>query len=109
MNPEVKHAGPELHKQESATPDGAERIQARKVYIPLVDIVETDQALVLVADMPGVDDKAADVTVEKKNRRWSLHGDPEELKRFNMDRIFDEDAFSDAVSGFILVRRRLKA
>lgn len=52
-------------KQESAIPQGTERTKVRKVYVPLVDIVETDQALMLVADMPGVDENGIDVTVEK--------------------------------------------
>src|SRR5258708_35685233 len=54
-----------VHKHESETPHGTERIQARKVYVPLVDIVETDQALLLIADMPGVDQSGVDVNVEK--------------------------------------------
>lgn len=65
MSCEVKHEEPNVSKQESATPDGAERIHATKVYVPLVDIVETDDALVLVSDMPGVDEQGVDVTVEK--------------------------------------------
>jgi HSP20 family molecular chaperone IbpA len=54
-----------LHKQESSTPEGSERIQARKVYVPLVDIVETGDALVLISDMPGVDQAGVDVVIEK--------------------------------------------
>lgn len=52
-------------KKESETPHGAERTKARKVFVPLVDIVEAEGALLLVADMPGVDEKGIDVTVEK--------------------------------------------
>ncbi|MGE5195575.1 MAG: Hsp20/alpha crystallin family protein [Deltaproteobacteria bacterium] len=65
MNPEVKHEEAHPHKQESTTPQGTERIQARKVYVPQVDILETDQALLLVSDMAGVDEKGVDITVEK--------------------------------------------
>jgi HSP20 family molecular chaperone IbpA len=54
-----------VHKHESQTPHGTERIQSRKVYVPLVDIVETDQALLLISDMPGVDERGVDVNVEK--------------------------------------------
>jgi HSP20 family molecular chaperone IbpA len=53
-----------VHKHESETPQGIERIQARKVYVPQVDIVETDEALLLIADMPGVDQSGVDVNVE---------------------------------------------
>jgi HSP20 family molecular chaperone IbpA len=40
--------------------------------VPLVDIVETADALVLVSDMPGVDDRGVDVTVEKNV--LTIHG-----------------------------------
>jgi HSP20 family molecular chaperone IbpA len=40
--------------------------------VPLVDIVETADALVLVSDMPGVDDQGVDVTVEKNV--LTIHG-----------------------------------
>ncbi len=65
MNPEVKHEEGKPHKQESATPEGTERIQARRVYVPHVDILESDHSLLLVADMPGVDENGIDITIEK--------------------------------------------
>ncbi len=65
MNPEVKHEEAKPHKQESAAPEGTERTYARKVYVPQVDILETEQALLLVAEMPGVDEGGVDITVEK--------------------------------------------
>jgi len=65
MNAEVKHEDASTHKQESASPNGTERIKARKVYVPAVDILETDQSLLLVSEMPGVDDAGVDVTIEK--------------------------------------------
>jgi HSP20 family molecular chaperone IbpA len=65
MNPEVKHEEAKPHKQESATPEGTERIQSRRVYVPHVDILETDDTLLLVGDMPGVDENGVDVTIEK--------------------------------------------
>jgi HSP20 family protein len=65
MNCQVNHEEANVNKQESATPDGTERTHACKVFVPLVDIVETDSALVLVSDMPGVDDKGVDITIDK--------------------------------------------
>ena len=38
---------------------------SRRVYVPRVDVYETKDSIVLVADMPGVDDKSLDITVEK--------------------------------------------
>jgi HSP20 family molecular chaperone IbpA len=65
MTTEVRHESPAPPKQESETPQGTERTKARKVYVPLVDIVETDEVLTLVADMPGVDEQGVDVMIEK--------------------------------------------
>jgi HSP20 family molecular chaperone IbpA len=64
-NTATKNDEANLHKQESATPDGSERIKSRKVFVPLVDIVETNDALVLISDMPGVDQTGVDVVIEK--------------------------------------------
>jgi HSP20 family protein len=52
-------------KQEVSGPDGVERTRTGKVYLPAVDIYETDQDVVLVADMPGVDENSVDVSLEK--------------------------------------------
>ncbi len=55
----------ETEKQEVATVNGSERTRARKAYVPRVDIFETKNEIVVVADMPGVDEKSVDITLEK--------------------------------------------
>jgi len=55
----------DVDKQEATTVDGAERTRDRKAFIPRVDIYETNDEIVIVADMPGVDEKSVDVTLEK--------------------------------------------
>ncbi|PKN37971.1 MAG: heat-shock protein Hsp20 [Deltaproteobacteria bacterium HGW-Deltaproteobacteria-2] len=42
-----------------------EKIRNVKIFVPRVDIYETRDALFLIADMPGVDDKSVDVELEK--------------------------------------------
>jgi HSP20 family molecular chaperone IbpA len=37
----------------------------RRVYTPKVDIVETDDAIDVIADMPGVDESSVEITLEK--------------------------------------------
>lgn len=54
-----------IHKQPSETPEGVERTSPEKVFVPRVDILETDEAILLCADLPGVDDKGIDITLEK--------------------------------------------
>jgi len=48
-----------------------------------------------------------EIELEKRDRRWSVLGDADELVRHNLDRAFDDEGeFRDAVSGYILSRRR---
>ena len=54
----------EVEKQE-ITSNGAERTRARKAYVPRADIFETNDGIVVVADMPGVDENSVDITLEK--------------------------------------------
>jgi HSP20 family molecular chaperone IbpA len=54
----------EVEKQEITT-NGAERTRARKAYVPRADIFETKDEVVVVADVPGVDENSIDITLEK--------------------------------------------
>jgi HSP20 family protein len=54
----------ETEKQEVAE-SGAERTRDRVAFVPRVDIYETNDGIFLVADMPGVDEKSVDITLEK--------------------------------------------
>ncbi len=55
----------EIQKREAAAPEGVERTSPRKVYTPAVDILERKDDIVVTADMPGVDEKTVDITLEK--------------------------------------------
>ncbi|MDQ5987729.1 MAG: Spore protein SP21 [Syntrophus sp. SKADARSKE-3] len=52
-------------KEVSQVSGETERTRNRKVYIPKVDIYETKTSIVLIADMPGVDEKTVDISLEK--------------------------------------------
>jgi HSP20 family molecular chaperone IbpA len=54
----------DTEKQEVEQGD-AERTRDRKAFVPRVDIYETGNEIVVVADMPGVNESAVDVTLEK--------------------------------------------
>ncbi len=56
----------EAQQVESPVPAGTERTRTRRVYAPRADIYETENELVLVADMPGVSPDRLDVTLEKR-------------------------------------------
>ena len=52
-------------KQAAQNPIETERIRTRRVYVPKVDIYETKDAIIMLADMPGVDENSVDITLEK--------------------------------------------
>lgn len=58
-------------KQEVATP--AEQTRPGLVFTPQVDIFETEKALVLLADMPGV--RPEDVIIDLRDDTLTLSGD----------------------------------
>ena len=45
----------EVPKQEVITKEDMERTRERRCFIPKTDIYETDQEIILVADIPGAD------------------------------------------------------
>jgi HSP20 family protein len=55
----------EYQKKPAQTPAETERTRNRKVFVPKVDIIETGEAMVMYADMPGADEKSVEVTLEK--------------------------------------------
>ncbi len=48
-----------------AKPARAERLAPKRVFMPRADIHETKDSIVILADMPGVDEKSVDITLEK--------------------------------------------
>jgi HSP20 family protein len=54
----------EAEKQEVADGD-VERTRARRCFVPRTDIYEVGDDIHVVADMPGVDDKSVDITLER--------------------------------------------
>ncbi len=62
----------EIKKKESEITQKAERTRSARVYTPYVDIFEKGNDIIMYADMPGVDEKAVEITLEK--RVLSLYG-----------------------------------
>ena len=63
-------------KQEVSSP--AEQTKPGLVFTPAVDIFENDKALVLLADLPGVD--RADLDVDIEDRQLTITGKVSELE-----------------------------
>lgn len=55
----------QTQKKEVENVDGLERTRETRVYTPRVDIVSNGDTIKIWAEMPGVDEKNVDMTVEK--------------------------------------------
>lgn len=51
--------------EKTPVPVEAERTRNTRVYVPNVDIIETKEAILLTADMPGTDEKTVGITLDK--------------------------------------------
>lgn len=54
-----------IQKKEAQQVERVERTRATRVYTPDVDIIERKDDILVLADMPGVDENSVDVTLEK--------------------------------------------
>jgi HSP20 family molecular chaperone IbpA len=63
MSEEMALEVQDTEKQE-VVESGAERTRDRQAFVPRADIYETDQAIVVVTDMPGADENCVDITLE---------------------------------------------
>ena len=55
----------EIEKKEETMPAKVEQDRPRRTFVPRVDIYSVDDQMVLLADMPGVEDGNVEVTLEK--------------------------------------------
>jgi HSP20 family protein len=55
----------DMQKKEAERTERAERTWAGRVYSPQVDILERSDDIVVMADMPGVDEESVDINLEK--------------------------------------------
>lgn len=56
----------QTQKQEVQETEGVERTRAARVYIPKVDIYSEADGVVILVDVPGVDEEGLDISLEKK-------------------------------------------
>jgi len=54
-----------IPKQEVIKADELERTRDHRCYIPKTDIYETEDEIILVADVPGADQDSVDITLKK--------------------------------------------
>ncbi len=59
-------------QKEEVLPSNGEPTRDRRTFVPRTDIYETNEAIFVVADMPGVTPDSVDITLE--NNVLSIHG-----------------------------------
>ena len=55
----------EVQEQEEAPADEMERTRSRRSFVPRADIYETEKEIIVLADVPGSNEKTVDITLEK--------------------------------------------
>jgi HSP20 family molecular chaperone IbpA len=55
----------EIQKQEEAPAEEMERTRSRRSFVPRADIYETENEIIVLADIPGANEKSVDITLEK--------------------------------------------
>ena len=88
----------DMEKQVAETE--AERTRDRPAFVPRADIYETDEAIYVVADMPGVDEHSLDITLEKSVLTLNGAVEPEATEGFSLN--YAEYHVGDYVRSFSL-------
>ena len=82
-----------------------------KTYAPAVDIYETANNILVIADMPGVDEKSIDVTLEKN--LLTIHGMVDSTTHDDLELAFSEYGVGDYQRAFSITdeidRNNIKA
>jgi HSP20 family protein len=55
----------ENKRQEAGLQGSPERISPNQLFVPQADIYESKDSIILLADMPGIDQNSVDITLEK--------------------------------------------
>jgi HSP20 family molecular chaperone IbpA len=74
----------EAEKQEVASLSEIERTRDRQAYVPRADIYETANDIVLLVDMPGVDENSIDITLEKNVLTINGYVEPDDPKNYTL-------------------------
>jgi len=82
-----------------------------KTYAPAVDIFETANNILVIADMPGVDERSVDVTLEKN--LLTIHGMVDSTTHDGLELAFSEYGVGDYQRAFSITdeidRNNIKA
>lgn len=83
-----------------AATEGAQRMPPRPVFVPPADIYETNDSIVVLAEMPGVAPDGVDITLER--RVLTIRGRSASNGRAGYQRVYNEYADGDYERVFTL-------
>jgi len=83
-----------------ATTEGAQRMPPRPVFLPPADIYETNDAIVVMAEMTGVGPDEVDITLER--RVLTIRGRSSANEHTGYQRVYNEYADGDYERVFTL-------
>ena len=89
-----------ISQRTPATTEGAQRMPPRPVFLPPADIYETNDAIVVMAEMPGVGPDGVDITLER--RVLTLRGRSAANEHTGYQRVYNEYADGDYERVFTL-------
>jgi HSP20 family protein len=72
----------EVEKEELASAEGTERTRESACFVPRADIYEVDDQMVIVADIPGVDEGSVEITLDKNILTINAYTEPVEMEGF---------------------------
>ena len=74
----------QTQKEEVQPVEGAERTRATRVYVPKVDIYSEGDGVILLVEMPGVDENEIEISLEKKVLTINGYVSPEEPEGYDL-------------------------
>ncbi len=90
----------ENQKEELTKTEDTERTRDSQVFIPRADIYETEDAIIVLADVPGADENSLDITLEKNVLTIYASVQPEQPEGYSL--IYQEYGVGDYERSFIL-------
>jgi HSP20 family molecular chaperone IbpA len=90
----------ELQTQNGQPVAAVRPTQPRRIYSPRTDVFETKDAIVVVADMPGVEEKNLEIVLERNVLTLRGKAEFEAPKEYNL--LFSEYADGDYERSFVL-------
>jgi HSP20 family molecular chaperone IbpA len=87
-------------RKAEVTYENGEPTRSRKVFLPRTDIIDTGDELLVIADVPGVDEKEVEVTLEKNVLTIDASPAFEKVEKYTLS--YSEYAMGDFERKFVV-------